>query len=102
MDSLDDSYLPTEYESKNYNVMEIYVESPKESLTQPQFSKQRFLENVDFDDIALEEMLHNAHRVHVYHSQRESLSVGPVVVRVGAKGGDPLESEQDDLLDHTD
>ena len=31
---------------------------------------------MDYDDTALEEMLHNAHRVHVYHSQREGLSVG--------------------------
>ena len=31
---------------------------------------------MDYDDTALEEMLHNAHRVHIYHSQREGLSVG--------------------------
>ena len=31
---------------------------------------------MDYDDAALEEMLHNAHRVHVCHSQREGLSVG--------------------------
>ena len=31
---------------------------------------------MDYDDTALEEMLHNAHREHVYHSQREGLSVG--------------------------
>ena len=60
-----------------------------ESLTQ-----QRFLEDVDYDDVTLEEMLYNAHREHVYHSQREGLSVGqsssvsertgtPVVERTG-------------------
>ena len=91
----DDSYLPTGYEPKNYDLMETYVESLTESLTQPPFSEQRFLEDVDYDDTALEEMLHNAHRVHVYHSQREGLSVGqssssvserterPVVERTG-------------------
>ena len=75
--------------------METYVESFTESLTHPQFSEQRFLEDVDYDDAALEEMLHNAHREHVYHSQREGLSVGqssssvsertvrPVVERTG-------------------
>ena len=75
--------------------METYVESFTESLTQQQFPKQRFLEDVDYDDAALEEMLHNAHREHVYHSQREGLSVGqssssvshrtrrPVVERTG-------------------
>ena len=76
MESYDESYLPTGYEPKNYDLMETYVESLTESLTQPQFSEQRFLEDVDYDDTALEEMLHNAHRVHVYHSQREGLSVG--------------------------
>ena len=52
-------------------------------------------EDVDYDDTALEEMLHNAHRVHVHHFQREGLSVGqssssvsertvrPVVERTG-------------------
>ena len=95
MESYDESYLPTGYEPKNYDLKETYVESYTESLTQPQFSEQRFLEDVDYDDTALEEMLQNAHWVHVYHSQRESLSVGqssssvserterPVVERTG-------------------
>ena len=61
---------------KNYDLMETYVESFTESLTQPLFSEQRFLEDVDYDDTALEDMLREAHRVHVYHSQREGLSVG--------------------------
>ena len=95
MDSLDDSYLLTGCEPKSYDLMETYVESLTESLTQPQFPEQRFLEDVDYDDTPLEEMLHNAHRLHVYHSQREGLSVGqssssvsertvrPVVERTG-------------------
>ena len=37
---------------------------------------QGFPEDVEYDDTALEDMLHDAHRVHVYHSQREGLSVG--------------------------
>ena len=76
MDSTDDSYLLRGYEPKSYDLKETYVESFTESLTHPQFSEQGFLEDVDYDDTALEEMLHNAHRVHVYHSQREGLSVG--------------------------
>ena len=48
-----------------------------ESLTEQQLTEQRFLEDVDYDDTALEEMLYNAQREHVYHSQREEgLSVG--------------------------
>ena len=76
MGSIDESYLRTSYEPKNYDLMETYVESLTESLTQPQFSEQWFLEDVDYDDTALEELLHHAHREHVYHSQREGLSVG--------------------------
>ena len=76
MGSNDKNFSNTGYEPKDYYLMETYVESLTESLTQPQFSEQRFLEEVDYDDTALEEMFHNAHRVHVYHSQREDLSVG--------------------------
>ena len=95
MGSTDESFSRAGYEPKNYDLMETYVESLTESLTQPQFPEQRFLEDVDYDDAALEEMLHNAHREHVYHSQRKGLSVGqssssvsertvrPVVERTG-------------------
>ena len=107
MGSTDESYLRTGYEPKNYDLMETYVESLTESLTKPQFPEQRFLEDVDYDDTALEEMLHNAHRVQVYQSQREGLSVGqsssvserterPVVERTGrpvAASGQELNTE---------
>ena len=95
MGSADESYSHTGYEPKDYYLMETHVGSITESLTQQQFPEQRFLEDVDYDDAALEEMLHNAHREHVYHSQREGLSVGqssssvsertvrPVVERTG-------------------
>ena len=76
MGSTDESYFNTGYEPKDYYVMETYVESLTESLTEQQFSEQRFFEDVDYDDAALEEMLYNAHREHVYLSQREGLSVG--------------------------
>ena len=45
---------------------------------------------MDFDDTALEEMLHNAHRVHVYHSQREGLSVGQSSSSVSERTGRPV------------
>ena len=70
--------------------MESYDESITESLTQPQFSEQRFLEDVDYDDTALDEMLHNAHRVHVYHSQREGVSVGQSSSSVSERTGRPV------------
>ena len=91
MDSTDESFLLTGFGPKNYDLMETYVESFTESLTHPQFSEQRFLEDVDYDDTALEEMLHNAHRVHVYHSQREDLSVGQSSSSVFERMGRPVE-----------
>ena len=80
--------------------MGTYVESLTESLTQQQFPEQRFLEDVDYDDAALEEMLHN-----VYHSQREGLSVGqsssPVSERTGRhdveRTGRPVVERGQDL-----
>ena len=98
MGSTDESYLRTGYEPKDYFLTETYVESLTESLTQPQFPEQRFLEDVDYDDAALEEMLHNAHREHVCHSQREGLSVGQSSSSVPKERGDPLLREQGDLL----
>ena len=76
MHSLDEAYSLTGYEPNAYDLKETYVESYTESLTSPQFSKQGFPEDVEYDDTALEDMLREAHRVHVYHSQREDLSVG--------------------------
>ena len=103
MGSTDESYSFTDNEPKD----ETYVKSLTESLTQQQFIEQGFLEDVDYDDVALEEMLHNAHREHVYHSQREDFSVGqssssvserterPVVERTGSlvERGQELNTE---------
>ena len=75
MHSLDDSCLLTGYEPNAYDLKETCVESYTESLTPPQFSKQGISDDVEYDDTALEDMLREAHRVHVYHSQREGLSV---------------------------
>ena len=98
MGSTDDSCSLTGYEPNDYYLMETYVESLTESLTQPQFPEQRFLEDVDYDDAALEEMLYKAHREHVYHFQREGLSVGQSSSSVSERTGNPLLTEQGDLL----
>ena len=90
MGSTDESYSRTSYERNDYYLMETCVESLTESLTQPQFSEQRILEDVDYDDAALEEMLYNAHREHVYHSQREGLSVGQSSSSVSERTGRPV------------
>ena len=103
MDSLDDSYLLTGYEPNVCDLKETYVESYTESLTHPQFSKQGFLEDVEYDDTALEDTLREAHRVHVHHSQREDLSVGQsssvserTVRPVGERAGRPAECSSKD------
>ena len=76
MDSLDETYSLTSYEP----------------------------EDAEYDDAALEDMLREAHRVHVHHSQREDLSVGQssssVSERtgrpVGERAGRPAESSSQD------
>ena len=42
---------------------------------------------MEYDDTALEDMLQKAHRVHVYHSQREGLSVGQSSSSVSERTG---------------
>ena len=90
------------------------MSSPTESLTQQQFPEQRFLEDVDCDDTALEEMLYKAHGEHVYHSHREGLSIGqsssvsertgrPVVERAGrpvVERGQELNAEHAQMRTH--
>ena len=76
MGSTDESFPPTGYEPKDNFLTETYVESTTESMTEQRIPEQRFLEDVDYDDTAIGEMLFEAYREQVYHSQREGLSVG--------------------------
>ena len=61
---------------RTYFLTETYVEFNQESVTEQRFSEQRFLEDVDYDDAAIGEMLFNAYREQVNHFQREGLSFG--------------------------
>ena len=97
MDSLDQTYSLTGYEPNAYDVKETYVESYTELLTSPPFFKQGFPEDAEYDDAALEDMLREAHRVHVHHSQREDLSVGQSS-SVSERTGRRVEKERGDLL----
>ena len=90
MGSTDESFSNTGYEPKDSFLTETYVEFNQESLTEQRLPEQRFLEDVDYDDAALEEMLYSAHREHVYHSQRESLSVGQSSSSVSERSGRPV------------
>ena len=101
MGSTDESYSNTGNETKDYYLKETYVESYTESLTHPQFSEQGFLEDVEYDDTPLEEMLYNAHREHVYNSQREGLSVGQSSWFVSERTGRPVvERGQELSIEH--
>ena len=71
MGSTDESFSNTGHEPKDYFLTVTYVESLTESMTE-----QRFLEDVNYDDAAIGEMLYKENREQVYHSQREGLSIG--------------------------
>ena len=76
MGSTDESSSNTGYEPKDYFLTETYVESLTESMTEQRFPEQRFLEDVDYDDAAIGQMLFDAYRTQVDHSEREGLSSG--------------------------
>ena len=86
MGSTDESDSHTGYEPKDYYLMETYVESLTEFLTQQQLPEQRFLEDVDYDDDALEEMLHNAPRTCLSLPAKRLVCWSVVVVRVRKNG----------------
>ena len=97
MGSTDESFSNTCYEPKDYFLTESYVESLTESMTEQRFLEQRFLEDVDYDDAAIGEMLCNAYREQVYHSQREGLSVGQSSSSVSERSGQPVVERGQEL-----
>ena len=90
MGSTDESFSNTGYEPKDYFLTETYVEFNHESITEQRSPEQRFLEDVDYDEAAIGEMLFNAYREHVYHSQREGLSVGQSSSSMSDGTGQPV------------
>ena len=85
--------------TKAYHLMVTDVESYTESLNHPQFSQQEFLEDVEYDDTALEDILREAHRVHVYHSSEKACLLVSRRRPCSSEGETHWESEQGDLLD---
>ena len=90
MGSTDESFSHTGYEPKDYFLTETYVEFNQESMTEQRIPEQRFLEDVDYDDAAIGEMLFKAYREQVYHSQREGLSVGQSSSSMSDRTGQPV------------
>ena len=76
MGSTDESFSNAGYEPKDYFLAEAYAEFNQESVTEQRFPAQRFPEDVEYDDAALSQMLCNACRGQVDHSEREGLSSG--------------------------
>ena len=95
MGSTDESFSNTSYKPNHHFLTETYVEFNHKSMTEQRFPEQRFLEDVDYDDAAIGEMLFNAYREQVYHSQREGLSVGQSSSSMSDRTGQPaVETSQ--------
>ena len=76
MDLSDEFLLSTGYEPNANDFNETSVEPNTELLDSPPlFSDKVSSADADYDDAALDGMLHEAHRVHSHHSLREDLSV---------------------------
>ena len=70
-------------------------------MTQQRFPEQRFLEDLDYDDAAIGEMLFNAYREQVHYSQREGLSVGQSSSSMSDRTGQPVvETGQEQNSEH--
>ena len=80
MGSTDESFSHTGYEPKDYFLRDVrQVQSGVHDRA-----------DVDYDDAAIGEMLFNACREQVYHSQREGLSVGQSPSSVSDRTGHPV------------
>ena len=90
MGSIDKSFSNTGYEPKDCFLTETYIEFNQESVTEQRFSEQRFPEDVDYDDAAIGQMLLNAHRGQVDHSEREGLSSGLSSSSMSDRTGQPV------------
>ena len=66
-------------------------------MTEQRFSEQRFLEDEDYDDAAIGEVLFNAYREQVCHSQREGLSVGQSSSSVSDRSAQPVVERRQEL-----
>ena len=77
--------------SPNDDFKETSVEPYTELLDSPPlFSDKVSSADADYDDAALEGMLHEAHRVHSHHSLREDLSVSLSSSSVSDRTGRPV------------
>ena len=91
MDLSDEFLLTTGYEPNAYDFKETSVEPYTELLdSPPPFSDKVSSADADYDDAALEGMLHEAYRVHSHHSLREDLSVSLSSSSMSDRTGRPV------------
>ena len=91
MDLSDEFLLTTGYEPNAYDFKETSVEPYTELLDSPPlFSNKVSSADPDYDDAPLEDMLHQAHRAHAYHSLREDLSVSLSSSSMSDRSGRPV------------
>ena len=76
MGSTDESFSHTGHEPKDCFFSETFAEFNQEPVTEQPFPEQRFSVDMDYDDAAIGQMLFNAYRRQVDHSEREGLSSG--------------------------
>ena len=94
MDLSDEFLLTTGYEPNAYDFKETSVEPYAELLDSPPlFSDKVSSADANYDDAALEGMLHEAHRVHSHHSLREDLSVSLSSSSMSDRTGRPVQAE---------
>ena len=107
MDLSDEFLLTTGYEPNAYDFKETSVEPYTELLDSPPlFSSRVSSADIEYDDAALEDMLHQAHRAHAYHSLREDLSVSLSTSsmsdrtgrQVGDRTGRPVEQRNQEVF----
>ena len=102
MDSTDETYSLTSYEPNAYDFNETSVEPYMQLLDSPPlFSDKVSSADPDYDDAALEDMLHQAHRAQADHSPREDLSVSLLSSSMSDRTGRPVEQRNQEwtLLD---
>ena len=91
VDASDDLLLSTGYEPKAHDFYETTVELYAQLLNSPALlSNNVSTADPDYDDAALEDMLHQAHRAQVYHSLREDLSVSLSLSSMSDRTGQPV------------
>ena len=101
VDSTDELLFHTGYEPKAHDFYETTVEPYVQLLNSPALlSNKASTADPDYDDAILEDLLHQAHRAHAYHSVREDLSVSLSSLSMSDRTGRPVGDRPGRLGEH--